>query len=141
MPEATLRSTGRWLTASEGSNLRKTEMNFRLTVNDAGDLLTRLGTPGALRDGSGDLEGHISWNGSPLTLHHPSMSGQFDVKMGRGQFLKADAGAAKLLGPDLLTLKGGTTGFWLETTGAVGDITLRVSTRRMGEQRVTLQAA
>lgn len=50
-------------------------------------------------------------------------------------------GAAKLLGPDLLTLKGGTTGFWLETTGAVGDITLRVSTRRMGEQRVTLQAA
>jgi len=28
-------------------------------------------------------------------------------------------GAAKLLGPDLLTLKGGTTGFWLETTGAV----------------------
>jgi uncharacterized protein (TIGR02099 family) len=98
LPEATLRSTGRWLTASEGSNLRKTEMNFRLTVNDAGDLLTRLGTPGALRDGSGDLEGHISWNGSPLTLHHPSMSGQFDVKMGRGQFLKADAGAAKLLG-------------------------------------------
>lgn len=26
------------------------------------------------------------------------MNGQFDVKMGRGQFLKADAGAAKLLG-------------------------------------------
>jgi beta-galactosidase len=51
------------------------------------------------------------------------------------------AGAAKLLGPDLLTLKGGTTGFWLETTGAVGDISLCVSTRRMGEQRVTLHAA
>lgn len=50
-------------------------------------------------------------------------------------------GAAKLLGPDLLTLKGGTTGFWLETTGAVGDISLRVSTRRMGEQRVALRAA
>ena len=50
-------------------------------------------------------------------------------------------GAAKLLGPDLLTLKGGTTGFWLETTGAVGDISLCVSTRRMDEQRLTLHAA
>jgi beta-galactosidase len=50
------------------------------------------------------------------------------------------SGAAQLLGPNLLTLKGGTTGFWLETTGAVGDIAVRVSTRRLGEQRVTLRA-
>ncbi len=98
LPEASLRSTGRWLPANEGSTQRKTEMNFHLTVNDAGDLLTRLGTPGALRGGSGHLDGQISWNGSPLALHYPSMNGQFDVKMGRGQFLKADAGAAKLLG-------------------------------------------
>jgi beta-galactosidase len=50
------------------------------------------------------------------------------------------SGAAQLLGPNLLTLKGGTTGFWLETTGAVGDIAVRVSTRRLGEQRLTLRA-
>jgi len=49
-------------------------------------------------------------------------------------------GAAKLLGPDLLTLKGGVTGFWIETTGAVGDVTVRVSTRRMGEQILALRA-
>ena len=98
LPEATLRSTGRWLTAHEGSSVRKTEMRFHLAVNDAGALLTRLGTPGALRGGSGLLEGDIHWTGSPLALHYPSMNGQFDVKMGRGQFLKADAGVAKLLG-------------------------------------------
>ncbi|MGV0958953.1 MAG: YhdP family protein [Limnohabitans sp.] len=98
LPEATLRSTGRWLTANEGSSMRKTEMRFHLSIDDAGALLTRLGTPGALRGGSGLLEGDIRWNGSPLGLHYPSMDGQFDVKMGRGQFLKADAGAAKLLG-------------------------------------------
>ncbi len=98
LPEATLRSTGRWLTANENSPMRKTEMRFHLAVNDAGALLTRLGTPGALRGGSGLLEGDIHWTGSPLALHYPSMNGQFDVKMGRGQFLKADAGVAKLLG-------------------------------------------
>jgi uncharacterized protein YhdP len=98
VPEASLRSTGRWLTAADGNAQRKTEMNFKLEVSDAGALLTRLGTPNALRGGTGQLEGSVAWQGSPLALHYPSLSGQFGVSMGRGQFLKADAGAAKLLG-------------------------------------------
>ena len=49
-------------------------------------------------------------------------------------------GAATLLGPTAITLKGGTTGFWVETTGAKGPITVRVSTRRMGEQVLALRA-
>jgi uncharacterized protein YhdP len=98
VPEASLRGTGRWLTTSEASAPRKTEMNFKLDVSDAGALLTRLGTPNALRGGTGQLEGSVGWQGSPLALHYPSLSGQFAVTMGRGQFLKADAGVAKLLG-------------------------------------------
>ena len=97
VPEATLRASGRWAAAVD-NRPRRTEMNFRLDVQDGGALLTRLGTPGALRAGAGHLEGQIGWNGSPLALHYPSMQGQFLVKMGRGQFLKADPGAAKLLG-------------------------------------------
>ena len=97
-PEATLQSSGRWLAAREGNPLSKTEMSFVLDVRDAGGLLTRLGTPNALRAGRGHLEGAVSWQGSPLGLHYPSMNGHFELQMGRGQFLKADAGAAKLLG-------------------------------------------
>ena len=98
LPEGSLRSTGRWLAAHAGKTLRQTEMNFVLDVQNAGDLLNRLGTPDALRGGTGQLEGVIRWQGSPLALHYPSLDGQFEVRMGRGQFLKADAGAAKLLG-------------------------------------------
>jgi len=98
LPEAHFRSTGRWLKTTEDSAQRKTEMSFKLDVSDAGALLTRLGTPDALRGGTGQMEGLVSWQGSPLALHYPSMSGQFGITMGRGQFLKADAGAAKLLG-------------------------------------------
>ncbi|MDY0745256.1 glycoside hydrolase family 2 TIM barrel-domain containing protein [Paucibacter sp. R3-3] len=50
------------------------------------------------------------------------------------------SGAAKLLGPALLPIKGGVTGFWLETTGAAGEISVRVRTRRLGEQALTLRA-
>ncbi len=98
VPEGSLRSTGRWLAAREGSPWRKSEMNFVLDVHDAGALLTRLGTPEALRGGKGKLEGMVSWQGSPLELHYPSLNGHLDVRMGRGQFLKADPGVAKLLG-------------------------------------------
>lgn len=103
VPEATLRASGRWA-APVDSRPRRTEMDFRLDVQDAGALLTRLGTPGALRAGAGHLEGQIGWNGSPLALHYPTLQGQFQIRMGRGQFLKADPGAAKLLG--VLSLQG-----------------------------------
>ena len=103
VPEASLHASGRWAAAVD-NRPRRTEMNFRLDVKDAGDLLSRLGTPGALRAGAGVLEGQIAWSGSPLSLHYPSLQGQFQVRMGRGQFLKADPGVAKLLG--VLSLQG-----------------------------------
>ena len=56
LPEASFRATGRWVTALEAGRSRKTDMNFKLDVSDAGALLTRLGTPGALRGGSGRLD-------------------------------------------------------------------------------------
>ena len=49
-------------------------------------------------------------------------------------------GAARLLGPQSLTLKGGITGFWVETTGAAGDISVSITTRRLGTQRLALRA-
>ncbi|MCE2781520.1 YhdP family protein [Limnohabitans sp.] len=98
LPEAQLKSTGRWLAIKDANARRKTEMNFVLDIQDAGALLNRLGTPNALRGGVGQLAGTVNWQGSPLALDYPSMNGQFEVRMGRGQFLKADAGAAKLLG-------------------------------------------
>ena len=103
VPEAALRASGRWAAPAD-NRPRRTEMTFRLEVQDAGALLTRLGTPEALRAGAGQLEGQIGWNGSPLALHYPSLQGQFQIKMGRGQFLKADPGVAKLLG--VLSLQG-----------------------------------
>jgi len=39
-------------------------------------------------------------------------------------------GAGKLLGPSLSPLRGGTTGFWVETIGAAGDIAITVSSPR-----------
>lgn len=49
-------------------------------------------------------------------------------------------GAAKLLGPDMLPFKGGVSGFWVETTGDRGPITVTVTTRRLGSKTLELLA-
>ena len=50
-------------------------------------------------------------------------------------------GPAKLLGPRLLPFKGGVVGFWVETTGEPEEISVRVSTQRLGEKTLTLTAS
>jgi beta-galactosidase len=50
-------------------------------------------------------------------------------------------GPARLIGPAELVLKGGTTGFWLETTGGAGSIRLTVRSHRLGDVTVALRAA
>ncbi|RUP33457.1 MAG: TIGR02099 family protein [Curvibacter sp.] len=104
-PEATLTATGNWASLplpTVGPRLlserRRTVMNFRFDIRDAGQLLTRLGMPGVVRQGHGALEGQVAWMGSPLTLDYASMAGQLGIQIEGGQFLKADPGLAKLLG-------------------------------------------
>jgi uncharacterized protein YhdP len=67
-------------------------------VQDAGDLLGRLGSPGLVRQGKGKLAGQVGWGGSPLSPDYASMSGQFNMQIERGQFLKTEPGAARLFG-------------------------------------------
>ncbi|WP_310626433.1 YhdP family protein [Limnohabitans sp.] len=96
LPEATLTANGSW--AAEGPRVRHTQFNFVLAIRDSGELLTRLGTPDAIGHGEGSLEGQVSWQGSPITLDYATMSGKMHVSIEKGQFLKIDPGAARLLG-------------------------------------------
>jgi uncharacterized protein (TIGR02099 family) len=94
-PDGQLKATGRWVTRDGKSN---TGLNFTLDIRDAGRLLDRLGFPETLRHGKGQLAGDISWSGLPYALDIPSLSGQIQMNVEDGQFLKQDPGAAKLLG-------------------------------------------
>ncbi len=96
MPEATFNASGSWATV--GPRTRRTNLSFGLAIRDSGGLLTRLGTPDAIRGGEGRLEGEVSWQGSPITLDYASMNGKMNLSIEKGQFLKTDPGAARLLG-------------------------------------------
>ncbi len=108
LPEAKFAATGLWSdTQSTGSGIdasgrtaaerRTTSMDFKLDIADSGQLLTRFGLKDVVLGGKGKLEGQLVWRGSPLSMNYPTMTGQFNVNIEKGQFLKADPGMAKLL--------------------------------------------
>ena len=101
-PEAQLAASGHWAVVGPAAGgraaVRRSVMDFKLTLADSGALLDRLGTRGAIRGGKGEMSGTVAWLGSPFALDYPSLSGQINVAIEAGQFLKADPGAARLLG-------------------------------------------
>lgn len=109
LPEAKFTATGLWADAAKsnmGSNdaagrgvpdQRATSLDFKLDIADSGQLLNRFGLKDVVLGGKGKLEGQVAWRGSPLSMNYPSMTGQFNVNIEKGQFLKVDPGVGKLL--------------------------------------------
>lgn len=96
LPEAKLVADGQWAATAAGGR-RRASLNFKLDIADSGALLERLGMAKAVRGGKGSLAGQVAWLGSPLALDYGSMSGQVNVSIDAGQFLKVQPGAARLL--------------------------------------------
>ena len=105
---------------------KRMALNFKLDLADSGALIERLvpaisAAPSAsanasaaanssvnsstnisasgktLNGGKGVLSGQVAWLGSPLELDIPSLSGQLNLTLENGQFLKVDPGAGRLL--------------------------------------------
>ncbi len=94
-PDGELKGTGKW-TSKAGDS--QSSLTYTLDIADAGKLLDRFGFANVLRSGKGRMQGEISWKGMPFALDIPSLSGQFQLDIASGQFLKVDPAAAKLLG-------------------------------------------
>ncbi len=102
-PDAAFMAQGAWAAppgggGAGGRELRRTSMDFKLEIADAGNLLTRFGMKDVVRRGRGRLEGEVQWTGSPFSIDYSSLGGQLQINVESGQFLKADPGIAKLLG-------------------------------------------
>jgi uncharacterized protein (TIGR02099 family) len=95
-PDATLSATGRW--GGDPAGRRRTQLDWKLDISDAGKLLEHLGQGQVLRGGKGVLAGQVGWDGSPLAPHYPSMAGALNVQLDTGTFLKAEPGVGRLLG-------------------------------------------
>ncbi|MCS6787392.1 MAG: YhdP family protein [Thiobacillaceae bacterium] len=93
-PDARLEASG--LIAADPRGASRIEL--RLDSGNLNGLLTRLGYPGNVRRGEGSLGGHLTWPGGLAEFSLDRLGGELDVRLTKGQFLKLDPGAGRLLG-------------------------------------------
>lgn len=93
-PEALLEGKG--LLANH--RRRPTRLELRLDSADLGKLLARLGYPESVRQAATRVSGHLGWMGGVEDFDFATLDGELDLQVGKGQFLKVDPGAARLLG-------------------------------------------
>ena len=102
-PDASFTASGNWAVLNAAgmgprATERRTVLNFKLDIRDSGDLLARMGMADVVKRGKGRMEGQVAWLGAPFSPDYRSMTGQINLNVESGQFLKADPGLAKLLG-------------------------------------------
>ncbi len=76
----------------------QSKLNMDLEVKDLGKFLARMGYPDRIKSGTAKLTGNFSWHGSPQAFNLETLSGDMKLEAHRGQFMKLDPGAGKLLG-------------------------------------------
>ncbi|MFZ4760438.1 MAG: YhdP family protein, partial [Burkholderiaceae bacterium] len=77
---------------------RSTELDFELELKDSGRLLAGMGLKDTVHGGTGSLSGRVHWHGAPVSIDYGSLEGRVKLAIGKGEFLKVDPGAAKLIG-------------------------------------------
>jgi len=88
----------------EGSGLvsdhprRPTQLQLKLSTPQLGKLLARFGYEEAIRGGEAEVSGTLGWMGSPEDFDLRTLEGELDLGARRGQFLKVEPGAARLIG-------------------------------------------
>ncbi len=104
-PESTIKAKGAWQNWALQPSV---SVSVSVEVSDVGKYLERMGYSRVVRGATVNLEGNLSWAGSPQSIDVATLSGKLALDAKNGQFFKADPGAAKLLGvlsmQSLLTL-------------------------------------
>lgn len=100
-PDSTLSANGVWANVYSGSPT--TRFNVDWDFVDLGKTLDRLGYPGTIKDGKGDLKGQLSWAGSPHEFDILALGGNLKFEVKQGQVLQVQPGVGRLLG--LVTLQ------------------------------------
>ncbi len=93
--DGTLEATGRWRPSPTQPDTR---IEFKLNAKSIEKLMTRIGHPDAVRRGTANLSGNLSWNGSPFTIDYPTLNGNLKLDASGGQFIKLEPGVGRLLG-------------------------------------------
>jgi uncharacterized protein (TIGR02099 family) len=93
--DGTLEVIGRW---RPNPNQPDTRMEIKLNAKNLENQLARFGYPEAMRRGSANASGTLSWSGTPFSIDYPTLNGNLTLEAASGQFRKLEPGVGRLLG-------------------------------------------
>ena len=93
-PDGLLTVDGKWNMSQDAP---QTQVNVKLDITNAGNVLARSGFPNAVKNGSGTMQGTFAWPGAPVMFSKDRVNGSLALDTGKGQFLQIDPGIGKLL--------------------------------------------
>ena len=106
--DATLKGSALWrptLAPVAGSTVTvtaapvHTSVEFDVNAKNLEKLLDRFGYGEILRRGSAQIDGQLSWQGSPLAFDYPTLGGKFKADLDDGQFRQLEPGVGgRMLG-------------------------------------------
>lgn len=79
------------------------DMNFNWEIKKLRRTFDLFGYPNLVKDGTANVNGLVSWDGSPFSFNKNIISGNFSVDARNGEILEAEPGVGRLFG--LLTLQ------------------------------------
>jgi uncharacterized protein (TIGR02099 family) len=94
-PDGVINGDGQWNNWIKNPN---TALNVNWDIKDLGGTLKRFGYPDAIKDGSGELKGKLSWPGSPSQFNTARLNGEMAFDVRKGQILQVQPGVGRLLG-------------------------------------------
>lgn len=92
--DSVIRMSGFWKDTGKG----ETRMKVGGEIKDTGKLLSRYGFADAIKRGVAQVDGDVTWQGSPADFAFKTLDGTLKLSAKNGQFLKVNPGAGKLLG-------------------------------------------
>ncbi len=98
--DSVLNADGEWHNWMRNPN---TKFNFNWDITHVSKTLRRFGQLDAVKGGTANLTGQLSWAGSPQEFETTGLNGSFKLKATKGQIVKVQPGVGRLLG--LLSLQ------------------------------------
>jgi len=92
--DSLINMTGEWNDSGKG----ETRMKMSLDIRNAGQMLDRFGYDNILKRGTAQMQGEVSWQGSPADFAFGTLAGSLKLDAKSGQFTQVEPGAGKLLG-------------------------------------------
>lgn len=88
-------ATGLWL-ATDTS--QKSMLEFNMTSNDFGEMLTQLGYTPQIAEGDAHFNGNLWWPGSPVDFSQEVLFGKLNMEIREGRLLEFNPGVGRILG-------------------------------------------